>query len=188
MNRNFGACFIVAAVLVFSIVTISGFPVVYAFSGAGSGTEFDPYVITTVAQLQEMNNELDAWYVLGNDIDASETSGWNSGQGFNPIGEGGNPFTGHFDGQGYIIRNLYINRPLEYQVGLFGSFGESGFSADVQRVGLVDVDITGDKYVGGFAGQNRYGSTITCCCVTGSVSGNEKVGGFVGDNDEVISN
>jgi hypothetical protein len=157
---------------------------VYAFSGAGSGTEFDPYIITTVTQLQEMNNKLDAWYVLGNDIDASITSTWNGVLGFDPIGT----FTGHFDGHGYIISNLYINRPLENQVGLFGQFGEVGLSADVQRVGLVDVDITGDSYVGGFAGQNRYGSTITCCYVTGSVSGDNKVGGFVGENNEDISN
>jgi parallel beta-helix repeat protein len=47
------------------------------YSGAGAGTELDPYVITTCTQLQEMNNFLDADFVLGNDIDCEETEGWN---------------------------------------------------------------------------------------------------------------
>ena len=39
-----------------------------AFSGIGSGTEADPYVITDVNQLQEMKDELDADYVLANAV------------------------------------------------------------------------------------------------------------------------
>jgi hypothetical protein len=38
------------------------------FSGTGSGTESDPYIITNVDQFQEMNDDLTAWYALGNDI------------------------------------------------------------------------------------------------------------------------
>ncbi len=176
--RNLGACFIAIAILVFSIVASSGFSVVHEFSGAGSGTVADPYIITTVGQLQEMNDELDAWYVLGTNIDASETSGWNSGQGFNPIGDFTVPFTGNFDGRGYAIRNLYINRPTENEVGLFGRVG---VGADIKRVGLVDVDITGDGDVGGFVGENR--GTITDCQSTGTISGGtNNIGGFVGEN------
>ena len=44
-----------------------------AFSGNGAGTETDPYQITNIEQLQEMNDELDAHYILMNDIDASDT-------------------------------------------------------------------------------------------------------------------
>ena len=176
LNRNFGVCFIVA-VLVFSIVTSYGFSVVHAFSGDGSGTAADPYIITTVAQLQEMNDELDAWYVLGANSDASATSGWNSGQGFNPIGDFTVPFTGNFDGRGYVIYDLYINRSLEGEVGLFGRIG---LGANIQNVGLVDIDITGNGDVGGFVGENR--GTITDCQSTGSVSGSTNVGGFVGEN------
>ncbi|MBA7656028.1 hypothetical protein ES703_63941 [subsurface metagenome] len=46
-----------------------------AFSGTGSGTAQDPYIITNVDQLQEMKDDLSAWYELGNDIDATATSG-----------------------------------------------------------------------------------------------------------------
>ena len=48
----------------------------YSFSGNGSGTEEDPYQISTVEQLQEMNDDLSAHYILMNDIDASETREW----------------------------------------------------------------------------------------------------------------
>jgi hypothetical protein len=50
-----------------------------AFSGIGAGKEEDPYQITTVEQLQEMNDDLDAHYILMNDIDASDTENWNVG-------------------------------------------------------------------------------------------------------------
>ncbi len=33
-----------------------------------------------------MQGDLDAYYVLGNDIDASETRTWNGGEGFEAIG------------------------------------------------------------------------------------------------------
>jgi hypothetical protein len=93
------------------------------FSGKGSGTPDDPYVITNVKQLQEMKYDLKAYYVLGNDIDASETKNWNNGQGFEPIGDYKNPFTGSFDGRGHKIYNLYINTTRDY-VGLFGVAGK----------------------------------------------------------------
>jgi hypothetical protein len=52
---------------------------VFGFSGAGSGTELDPYIITTLAQLQEMRDDVNACYALGNDIDAGDTQTWNAG-------------------------------------------------------------------------------------------------------------
>lgn len=48
------------------------------FTGAGTGTNIDPYVITTCTQLQEMKNHLAAAYSLGNNIDCAETATWNS--------------------------------------------------------------------------------------------------------------
>jgi len=42
--------------------------------------------ITNVTELQAMEDDLDEDYVLGNNIDASATSGWNDGAGFDPIG------------------------------------------------------------------------------------------------------
>ena len=42
--------------------------------------------ITDITELQAMEDDLDEDYILGNNIDASATSGWNSGEGFDPIG------------------------------------------------------------------------------------------------------
>ena len=85
---------------VFTVLTVCGSA--FAFSGAGSGTEADPYLITDVYELQEMSDDLTAYYVLGNDIDASVTSSWNGNAGFEPIGT----FTGIFDGQGHTITGV----------------------------------------------------------------------------------
>jgi hypothetical protein len=145
------------------------------FSGKGSGTPDDPYIITNVKQLQEMKYDLKAYYVLGNDIDASETRGWNNGQGFEPIGDYHNHFTGSFDGKGYKIYNLYINTTL-WHVGLFGYVGEEGI---VKNVGLENVKISSTGLdVGGLIATNR--GTVSNCYSTGSVNGNNAVGGLIG--------
>ena len=56
-----------------------------SFAG-GSGTPSDPYQITNVHHLQSMMSYLSAHYVLTTDIDASGTSSWNGGLGFEPVG------------------------------------------------------------------------------------------------------
>jgi hypothetical protein len=68
----------------------------WSFSGSGSGTVSSPYVISNATQLQEMKDDLTAHYVLGNDIDASETSDWNGGAGFEAIGDPDNRFQRKF--------------------------------------------------------------------------------------------
>ena len=52
-----------------------------AFSGSGAGTVAEPYQITNATQLQEMKDNLNAHYVLMNDIDCSDTVNWNGGAG-----------------------------------------------------------------------------------------------------------
>jgi len=140
------------------------------FTGSGAGTVADPYQITNSTQLQEMQDNLNAHYILVNDIDCSDTA---TGAGFEPVGG----FTGTLDGQNYVITVLYINRPSTYYVGLFGS---TGSAAEIKNVGLVDVDITGNWYVGGLVAYNS--GTITKSYAIGSVSGNYCVGGLVGQN------
>lgn len=54
----------------------------------GSGTLADPYIIENVTDLQAMKDNLTAYYELGQNIDASATSGWNANAGFEPIGKG----------------------------------------------------------------------------------------------------
>jgi hypothetical protein len=49
---------LVSAMAVLVVLWLCGS--VWAFSGTGSGTEADPYIITTIEQLQEVQNELGA--------------------------------------------------------------------------------------------------------------------------------
>ena len=135
------------------------------FSGSGAGTLADPYQITDATQLQEMQDNLVAHYVLMNDIDCSDTVTWNDEAGFEPVGNSSTTFTGTLDGQGHIITGLYINRLGENYVGLFGNIG-----AEIKNVGLIDVNINGYRLVGGLVGSNQYG-TILNSYATGDVRG-----------------
>ena len=124
---------------------------------------------------------------LGNDIDASATSGWNNGEGFLPI----DTFTGHFDGKNRTISNLYINRNIDY-VGLFGYVWGPG--AAIKNLGLVNPDVHGEgDYVGSLVGE-FLGETISYCFVLncnvqgGSGQGYEGFGGMVGRNAATIGN
>jgi hypothetical protein len=150
-----------------------------AFSGEGAGTEGDPYVITTVAQLQEMNDDLDAYYILGNNINATATSGWNGGEGFIPILVlPTTKFTGSLDGQGYRITGLFINRPTGNYQGLFGYIGTGGV---VKNVKLYDVAIIARQFVGGIAGAND--GVVSNYCSTGTIyASNQSTGGLIGIN------
>ena len=149
----------------------SGYPILYSY-----GTPSNPYIITNVIELQAMNNDLIGYYELGNDIDASSTSGWNGGAGFVPIGNSSNPFTGNFNGKNYTITNLYINRPSTNYVGLFGKV-DSALS--INNVGLVNENITGNTYVGGIIGYAQ-SNIISSVYSTGKVSGIYNVGGIIG--------
>src|SRR5580692_11646229 len=75
--------------------------------------------IKTAQDLQNMLNNLGGGYVLANDIDASNANG---GQGFVPVGNLSQPFTGSLDGAGHTISGLTIN-PAFVSLGLFGRLG-----------------------------------------------------------------
>ncbi len=162
-----------------------------AFSGAGSGTEEDPYIITNVQQLQEMNDDLVAWYELGNDIDASETGTWNGGEGFIPIGTypNSNAFKGHFDGKGYTITDLYIHKDNTYYVGLFGYVDNPNTIIKDLTLIKPNVNPPGDSIIVGCLVGRLYSGTIGGCGVeSGSVSGSKYIGGLAGQNWGTISN
>ena len=132
--------------------------------------------ITTLEQLQAMKDNLSEDYILDNDIDATATSGWNEGLGFEPVGNGSS-FTGTFDGQGHKITGLYINRPTaEDDVGLFGNVQTSG---NIKNVILKNCNITAKRYVGGLIGWIGEG-TVSQCGSEGAISGEQILGGLVG--------
>lgn len=150
-----------------------------AYSGYGAGTGSNPYIITNCEQLQEMNDELDAEYSLANDIDCSDTTTWNSGAGFEPIGNSSmESFSGQFDGNSFVISNLFINLPGLNNVGLFGYVDGAG----IEDVGLVTPDITGQASVGGIIGVMADGDVRYAYVRGGSVTGTVgATGGLVGN-------
>ena len=107
---------------------------------------------------------------------------WTQGQGWQPIGTSSEVFfSATFEGNGYTISNLMIDRSGENNIGLFG-----GARGKIANIGLRNVDINGLDDVGGLVGSNS--TTITNSYVTGSVSGRSQVGGLVGSNSATITN
>lgn len=180
--------YLVIFVLLISIRTFSQ-PIMADSYAGGSGTSTDPYQIETFEQLLRLSEITTDWsknFVLTADIDASASKLLNIQDdgtlGFSPIGSYSGvrqniEFTGNFDGQGHIIFNLYINRPNEDYVGLFG-YKKSN---RVRYLGLYNVDITGNNYVGAVIGYSSF-CNIFQVFSTGTVSGNETVGGLTGLN------
>lgn len=169
-------------------------------------------VMAGCVPLPSRNTEVRDWYDLNavrdnmegnhrlmNNLDAT-SAGYeelagpmaNQGKGWEPIGYWdlsggrGSPFMGVFDGQGYDIRDLYINRPDEDTVGLFGAV--AGFKSVeegiVANLGVVAANVTGGSYVGALVGYNLIivlqPGTVISCYATGSVTGHDYVGGLVG--------
>ncbi len=159
----------------------------------GEGTEERPYLVTSARQLDSIRENLNACYRLENDIDLTEYlspggegfAKWGD-KGWQPIrGVEGTSYELGFDGAGHVISGLYINRPDEDNVGLFGGNASAvgRITADILHLGVLlsDKGITGGRYVGGIIGSLPLESEIRGCGVSGgSVKGNESVGGIAG--------
>jgi hypothetical protein len=156
-----------AALILAGILLASG---ATAFEG-GSGSSDDPYQIATCQQLQDMQNDLSAYYELVEDVDCS-------GFIYSSVGDSSNQFTGVLDGQGYTVEKLEINEGSSDDVGLIGYLGSGG---EVNDIGVVDVDITGEYFVGGLVGVNS--GSVSQSYSKGSIGGSaDEVGGLVGRN------
>jgi hypothetical protein len=94
-------------------------------------------------------------------IDLASTAGWNGGKGWDPI-----YFAGTFDGNGFEIRNLPINRPGQWIVGLFSQLDR----AIVRNVGLTNVNVKASGMTGALAGLITE-SQVTSSYVEGTVTG-----------------
>lgn len=144
----------------------------------GDGSYGSPYQIATLDNLAWLSVTTSEWvagkyFIQTADIDASATTTWNGGVGFSPIGNDIYPFYGNYDGNYHNISGLYINRPIEFNIGFLGFCMGS-----IQNLGLLNVDISGGFFVGSLVGYNI--STITNCYSTGSISGGASIGGLVG--------
>ena len=107
---------------------------------------------------------------------------WNDGAGWEPIGSEDNPYIANFWGDSHILANLFINRPTEDGIGLFGELHYAGTTGHIRDVGLVEVDVTGRDRVGALFGRSIY-MTVFKSYATGRVTGRgDKVGGLAGES------
>jgi uncharacterized protein (TIGR02145 family) len=139
-----------------------------------------------LAELVNGGNKFEGITVnLSGDIDLSaygKSSAFNGGRGWIPIGAT-QWFNGTFDGKGHKVRGLYINAAPEISAGLFGNISEGA----VNNLGVVDVDITGTRYVGGVVGRIAASAQMADCYSTGTINGNNHVGGVAGENSGHLS-
>ncbi len=176
-------------------------PVPETFAG-GSGTQTDPWLISTSGQLSRLNDFLgtthsDKYYKLINDIDMTDyflqgNAGYNYGYFWNPIGNDDSPFYGKMDGNHCSISGFKSNHSTHqnFEANL-GLFGVTGSEFVLKNLNLqVDV-VAGYHQIGGLVGVNS--GIITNCHVTTTTDGavvsfmGFYAGGFVGINTGMIS-
>jgi hypothetical protein len=197
------------------LVRFGIFLIVIAFIVGGAGCGPTPTEIRDWYDLDAIRDNMRGNYILMNDLD-STTAGYeelasptaNEGKGWQPIAVN-NTFVGSFDGQGYEICDLFIDRPDESEVGLFGVVETGGV---IENVGVVNGNIIGDEGVGSLVAYNRgivsnsyafgnvagdldvgslvgvNGGTVNNSYSSGSLAGRDGIGGLVGKNEGTVSN
>jgi|GEM_PF-2793442 len=174
----------------------------------GSGTAGSPWMVADYADLKMVGAGGSTGYNLGDtyrlagDINADASHTENAGLGFIPIGYSNSagtillPFTGIFHGAGHVIKNLYIYRQNQSNVGLFNAN-----SGTIDSLGLVNSNrhvynndyaigprtILGYMNVGALVGNNT-GTVKACYSTVGVWSGFDNGGGLVGLNTGVVTN
>ena len=150
-------------------------------------------LISKIEQLDSIgkfnNYPLNINYLLLNDLDFTNASNYSTGivntqfttgTGFNPIPN----FTGFFNGNGFSIKNLKINKNTD-TVGLFTKIDKG---ARLYKLKITNAQVIGNNLVGILAGLVNKDAIITECYVSGVDSGINNVGGIVGLNNGVIIN
>ena len=174
------------------LARFSIFLIVVALVVGVAGCGQIPIEIQDWYDLDAIRDNVRASYVLMNDLD-STTAGYtelasrtaSEGKGWQPIGSiaVNDAFVGSFDGQGYEICDLFINRPDKSAVGLFGVVETGGV---IENVGVANGNITGYEAVGTLVGYNR--GTVRNSYACGNVTGDLDAGSLVGVNDGTVSN
>ena len=144
-----------------------------------NGNQADPLVYTgytwvsTLDELQNMEDNPEGYYALANSIDANYT--FEPGKSFDPIGTSKDQaFRGRFDGLGFSIFALNVKKNDGY-AGLFGYTD----GATIRNVTLNSGSVTGDQFTGALVGYAS-NSTIENIINTQDVTGSGSVGGIIG--------
>ncbi len=160
----------------------------------GSGTESDPYQVSTAEELaafrEAVNSGEDyAGKTVTLTADITLSGNWT------PIGNQSGQFKGTFEGGGHCIKDLNVNIEEDSKPygGLFGYIGTGGTVQNLGVTGKVSVIPSNViAYAGGIAGRNK--GTIKNCFTTVEVEAwtnsytNSYAGGIAGCNQSDISN
>ena len=141
--------------------------------GGGYGTSASPYLVEDADDLNAVRNNIEAHYQQTADIDLAEYENWE------PLWDAEEyvAFTGSYDGNGFTIANLTVDKD-SWDVGLFGMSENVTFKGIV----LKDVDVKGRGNVGALSGYMGDCTVKECYVLGGIIEGNNyNVGGMAGN-------
>lgn len=150
---------------------------------SGSGTENDPYLITTIEELNNIRQKgylnTGKFYKLAKDITYQSLSMTNSItiSEWQPLGDEDTPFVGNFNGNNKRITDLTITQHKSTDVGLFGY----AVNSNIYDLNLDSPRVIGNENTGILVGNAAY-STIKNITINNFDidSTNEICGGLVG--------
>ena len=141
---------------------------------SGSGTEDDPYLLATAADLKAFRDMANAeassklCATLTTDIDLG-------GEDWKPF-EGptvGGAYAGTFDGANHTIKGLSVNLTSNAGAGLFGTVR----GATIKNLKVEgNVSASNSAFVGGIVGRTQTSATIDSCSFAGTVTSTKKSG------------
>ena len=169
---------------------------------SGSGTEADPYKITSTSDLDALATNVNSgttyentYFRLENNIEYG--GGSTTSTNFTPIGNNtyDHTFRGNFNGNHMTISGVRVYRNGgNDDYSFVGIFGATYGKAEIYDLTVSDAVFTGYRYVGGIVGFQR-GGTVTRCTVTSSVyiyapdsDGAQWHGGISGSNSGKVTN
>lgn len=161
----------------------------------------DAMLVHDIYELQAIDKNINGDYIQGDymlagDIDADVTKRWNSGSGFNPIGNftsmpfniGG--FNGSLDGAGFVIKDLHINintaDGTQSNAGLFDVLNTNAFvhNLTLQGGSITNYTNSSGGSVGSIAGENlgSLKNVFNIGMEISSQNDSANIGGIVGYN------
>ena len=159
---------------VWQMTAPSSYPQLSVFTGyeplqiSGEGTLDAPYLIANAQELGTVYHRPHAYYQLAATVDLQGIE-WSA-----PVVP---LFYGVFDGNNLTVTNLRIRGS-----GHLGVFGTILYGAQVENLGVENVDLVGaGNLIGGLAGYNYYGLIVNCYS-TGNATGDGEIGGLLGEN------
>ena len=144
---------------------------------ATSGVACDGFELTTDLDF-DTDGDGRTWTETGGVVSGDDGDDYdNGGLGWEPVGTSANSFTARFNGNGRLLRNLFVNRASNY-AGLFGSAIPN---ARIEAVGLPNARVAAGRGAGALVGRASNGVRVAASWSTGLVSGTAHAGGLVGE-------